>query len=223
MGKSISAFVIVLQRIGRWPVSRIQIPVGNLSGTNVDWGHNVFYLRDELKRRGWDSVGASLWTRYDLKLTGIQAEITKIPKWNSESLLEKPEDRGKVLLPGRYAVSVCIVQGTMGVPSGTKKGEPIDNGYTYFQEFKPVGHIGYSIWLYDLSEEDLLASKSWGELYRQHIELQQNKIRRKTNDIIEERGKRYCWQEMSIIYLSAFDLSANGLNPRWFDIELSIG
>jgi len=28
---------------------------------------------------------------------------------------------------------------------------------------------------------------------------------------------------MSIIYLSAFDLSANGLNPRWFDIELSIG
>lgn len=144
-----------------------------LSGTNVDWGHNVFYLRDELKRRGWDSVGASLWTRYDLKLMGIQAEITKIPKWSSESLLEKPEDRGKVLLPGRYAVSVCIVQGTMGVPSGTKKGEPIDNGYTYFQEFKPVGHIGYSIWLYDLSEENLLASKSWGEIYRQHIELQQ--------------------------------------------------
>jgi hypothetical protein len=144
-----------------------------LSGTNVDWGHNVFYLRDELKRRGWDSVGASLWTRYDLKLTGIQAEITKIPKWSSESLLEKPEDRGKVLLPGRYAVSVCIVQGTMGVPGGTKKGEPIDNGYTYFQEFKPVGHIGYSIWLYELSEEDILASKSWGEIYRQHIELQQ--------------------------------------------------
>ena len=45
----------------------------------------------------------------------------------------------------------------------------IDNGYTYFQEFKPVGHVGYSIWLYELSEEDILGSKSWAEVYRFYL------------------------------------------------------
>ena len=139
-----------------------------LSGTNIDWGHNVFLLRDELKRRGWDSFGASLWTRYDLKIAGIEAEITKIPKLHLANQVDVgPLTKDfKLLQPGRYAVSVCIVQGTMGVPANLEPGDVIDNGYTYFQEFQPVGHVGYSIWLYDLSEQDILRSKSWGRHYR---------------------------------------------------------
>lgn len=146
-----------------------------LSGTNVDWGHNIFYLRDELEQRGWDSVGASLWTRYDLAITGISAEITKIPKRRrtSSHLPTRNDLEENVLLPGRYVVSVCIVQGAMGVPTDIKYGDPIDNGYTYFQEFTPIGHIGYSIWLYDLSENDILASEAWGDVYRKHIAEQQ--------------------------------------------------
>jgi len=142
-----------------------------LSGTNIDWGHNVFYLRDELIRRGWDSVGMSLWTRYDLKLAGIEAEITKIPKrrYSDTDIDETLHYESKILKPGRYALSICNVQGTMGVSSNIKKGEPIDNGYMFFQEFQPVGHVGYSIWLYDLSEEDILRSKSWGEIYRRSL------------------------------------------------------
>jgi len=154
-----------------------------LSGTNIDWGHNVYYLRDELKRRGWDSVGMSLWTRCDLKLAGIEAQIKKIPKLKRVDVetLERIEDEAKVLQPGRYAVSVCIVQGTMGVSETAKKGGPIDNGMTYFQEFKPVGHVGYSIWLYELSEQDILESKSWGSVYRSYLDYKAGKVTELSN------------------------------------------
>lgn len=149
-----------------------------LSGTNIDWGHNVYYLRDEIKRRRWDSVGMSLWTRYDLKLAGIEAQITKIPKLKRVDVetLERIEDEAKVLQPGRYAVSVCIVQGTMGFSETAKKGVPIDNGMTYFQDFKPVGHVGYSIWLYELSEKDILESKAWGNVYRIYLDHKAGKV-----------------------------------------------
>ncbi len=110
----------------------------------------------------------SLWTRYDLKIAGVEAEIKKIPKLYLANRIEVgPLTKDfKLLLPGRYAVSVCIVQGTMGVFSNIEPGDPIDNGYTYFQEFEPVGHVGHSIWLYDLSEDDIRRSHSWGALYR---------------------------------------------------------
>ncbi len=139
-----------------------------LSGTNIDWGHNVFYLRDELQRRGWDSVGVSLWTRYDLKLAGIEAEIKKIPKLKlADRVVVGPmREDFKLLEPGRYAMSVCLVQGTMGVSNSIQQDDPIDNGFTYFQEFKPVGHVGHSIWLYELSDEDIRSSPSWGDVYR---------------------------------------------------------
>ena len=76
----------------------------------------------------------SLWTRYDLKLAGIEAQVKKIPwlKRVDVDTLEWMEDEAKVLQPGRYAVSVCIVQGTMGFSENAKKGGPIDNGMTYF-------------------------------------------------------------------------------------------
>lgn len=147
-----------------------------LSGTNIDWGHNVFFLRDELKRRGWESLGTSLWTRYDLKIAGIDAELTTIPilRKSAKDRDVRFDDVKSVLQPGRYAISVCIVQGTMGVPSGTKKGDDIDNGFMYFREFKPIGHVGYSIWLYELSEEDILRSKSWGAIYKSRISRDSN-------------------------------------------------
>jgi hypothetical protein len=139
-----------------------------LSGTNIDWGHDVYYLRNELKRRGWDSVGISLWTRYDLKLAGIETQIRKVPKFrpSKEGAVDHIVDESNVLQPGRYAISVCVVQGTMRLSGQIKSGEPIENGYSYFQEFKPVGRVGYSIWLYEISEEDILRSQSWGKLYR---------------------------------------------------------
>ena len=85
----------------------------------------MFYLREELKRRGWDSVVMSLWNRYDLKLAGIEAEITKIPKrkYSDTVIDETLLDESKILKPGRYALSICNVQGTMGVSSEIKKGE----------------------------------------------------------------------------------------------------
>jgi len=47
---------------------------------------------------------------------------------------------------------------------------------TYFQEFKPVGHVGYSIWLYELSEQDILESKTWGNVYRSHLDHRAEKV-----------------------------------------------
>ena len=48
---------------------------------------------------------------------------------------------------------------------------------TYFQEFKPVGHVGFSIWLYELSEEDILKSQSWGSVYRSYLDHKAGKVR----------------------------------------------
>lgn len=114
----------------------------------------------------------SLWTRYDLEQAGIQAEITKIPKRRrgDNKVIDGNEAIGSLLQPGRCALSICIVQGTMGAPNENKEGEPIDNGYKYFQEFEPVGRVGYSIWLYELSEEDILTSEAWGGIYRDYLE-----------------------------------------------------
>lgn len=139
-----------------------------LSGTNIDWGHDVFYLRDELKKRGWDSVGILLWARYDLRLAGIRAEIKSIPNSNhwQDDVNFTTEKCSDALSPGRYAVSVCVVQGTIPNPNDRRKEDPLESGYTYFQEFNPIGRVGYSIWLYDLSEEDILNSKTWGTIYR---------------------------------------------------------
>ena len=143
-----------------------------LSGTNIDWGHNVFYLREEVKRRNWTSFGSSLWVSYDLKLAGFKSEITKIPRLPKQG----PEAVGQlsptfpVLIPGRYAVSACIVQGTIAFPADPISDDPLYNGYTYFQEFVPIGYIGHSIWLYELSEDDILRSKSWGGAYRAYLQ-----------------------------------------------------
>ena len=69
-------------------------------------------------------VGMSLWTRYDLKLAGIEGPIKKIPKLKrgDEVTLERIEDESKVLQPSRYALSVCNEQGTLGVSEYAKKG-----------------------------------------------------------------------------------------------------
>lgn len=156
-----------------------------LSGTNIDWGHNVFYLREELTRRNWNSVGVSLWVSYNLKLAGFEGEITKIPRLlrqipTTTDLTNSNRDF-PVLKPGRYAVSVCIVQGTIAIPMERDIDDPIDNGYTYFQEFTQVGHVGHSIWLYDLSEEDILRSSSWVERYRNFLKSSQN-VSKPSND-----------------------------------------
>lgn len=165
-----------------------------LSGTNIDWGHNVFYLRDEIKRRNWTSVGVSLWVAYDLKLAGFEGEVTKIPRL--KSLIPRSVDRSSMnedyplLKPGRYAVSVCIVQGTIAIPMDRNRDDPIDNGYTYFQEFVPVGHVGHSIWLYDLSEADIVGSKSWGERYRAYLRNLQTSSDFSSDTIVVKNAKR---------------------------------
>jgi hypothetical protein len=146
-----------------------------LSGTNIDWGHNVFYLREEVKRRNWTSFASSLWVSYDLKLAGFEEKITKVPRLPKPipSSEEQSAPSFPVLIPGRYAVSACIVQGTIAFPAKPISDDPLYNGYTYFQEFVPIGHTGHSIWLYELSEDDILGSKSWGGAYREYLEHSQ--------------------------------------------------
>jgi hypothetical protein len=163
-----------------------------LSGTNIDWGQNVFYLREEIKHRKWTSVGVSLWVSYNLKLTEIEAEIKKIPR------LPKPvpavsgvhDQDLPLLMPGNYALSVCIVQGSIGIPLEPNVEDPTYNGYTYFQEFTPIGHVGHSIWLYELSEEDILRSKSWGELYRAYLKGEKRMSKPPKDSAPSSRGEK---------------------------------
>jgi hypothetical protein len=58
--------------------------------------------------------------------------------------------------PGRYAVSVRVLQGD-AIPmseTGSEWGLPSRLAYTYFQHFEPVDTIGDSIWVFDIPLEE---------------------------------------------------------------------
>ncbi|MCX7387645.1 MAG: DUF1559 domain-containing protein [Planctomycetota bacterium] len=83
-------------------------------------------------------------------LTRLPAPFVKgQPEIVSEDGLRGPQ-------PGWYAVSVCMLKGVhSSVPEGDGEWTPSTENFTYFlNNFEPVDMIGYSIYIYHITEED---------------------------------------------------------------------
>jgi len=135
----------------------------HLSNSNVDWGQDLFYLKEELEDRNWDKIGMVCWTTYDARHTGINFFLPPV----SPSVARNQGDN-VCLQPGKYAISSVHLHGYPRLASdgrgGWGAGQP--HAFSYFQEFTPVGRVGYSMLLFDLDENDIIQSAVWGDIYK---------------------------------------------------------
>ncbi len=100
----------------------------HLLDSNIDWGQDLFYLEKWCKvHPEVTEIKCAVWGSYPLDQTSIPD--TGMPPAN------KPQ-------PGWYALSVNYLYDR-------------EKQYRYFWEFEPVDIIGYSIYVYHLTEEDI--------------------------------------------------------------------
>jgi hypothetical protein len=88
-------------------------------------------------------------------VAGIEFTLPPLGKANFQEPGEAPaQEIGPH--PGWYAISVGLLRGCeFGVPDGKGGycGAPL-NAFSYFQRFKPVTHIGWSIYVYQIEENE---------------------------------------------------------------------
>jgi hypothetical protein len=100
----------------------------HLLNSNIDWGQDLFYLE-----RWYEShpevteIKVAYWGGYPL-------ELTKLP--SKEMLLANNPQ------PGWYALSVNYIYDK-------------EKQYRYFLNFEPVAMVGYSIYIYHLTPDDI--------------------------------------------------------------------
>lgn len=110
----------------------------HLLESNIDWGQDLLRLK-----RWAESQQAPLHLAYfnfvDPNILGIQYQLPPA----------EPH-------PGCFAVSVNLVRGgALHVPDGHGQLRSIPYGtYVYFQQYRPVGKAGYSLFLYQVSIDD---------------------------------------------------------------------
>lgn len=127
----------------------------HLINSNIDWGQDLFFLKDKMKERGWDRVGMVYWGRYDARLSGVDFDLP--PHLSLTDLSGQGNQAAVAPSPGIYAISINQLRGYRFVaPDGTgglQQGLP--DGYQYFQRWKPIGTAGYSMRLFEISEDDI--------------------------------------------------------------------
>lgn len=135
----------------------------HLLNSNVDWGQSLYFLRDEAKRRGWSRIGLALRSPpIGAENIGLDFFAPPLPP-----TMQPADEPLKILQPGPYAICVNVLHGYHeSIPNGQGgyQGVP-DNALRYFLEFEPVGHVGGSFLLYDLSAEDIRNSPTWHDAW----------------------------------------------------------
>ncbi len=129
----------------------------HLSNSNVDWGQDLYFLKREMARRGWTKIGLATTASYDASILGIDffAPPGPTPVLDSANGMQaSPIDQ---LQPGVYAISGCLLHGYPdSIPDGSGGLMFCDqDALTYFQGFEPIGMVGYSMLLYEISDEDI--------------------------------------------------------------------
>ena len=113
----------------------------HLLDSNLDWGQDLGGLKEYLDRQGIREIGLAYFGTVPPKALGISYHIPPSP----------------IPRPGRYAVSVNFEQGRPHwVRTPQNEIRPVDIGqFAYFRFFQPVAHIGYSIDVFELTQEDV--------------------------------------------------------------------
>ena len=137
---------------GVWSTIKYMLTAGPRNGprhlldSNIDWGQDLFYLKDWLDRHPDAKLdGLAYWGSYPATLAGVPA--TPYPP-------SGPEEKGAVNSaetgldteqfgpkPGWYALSVNYIYGR-------------DRQYRYFLHFQPTAMAGYSIYIYHITTDE---------------------------------------------------------------------
>lgn len=113
----------------------------HLLGSNVDWGQDLWYLRDWTEEH---PEARPFFLAYcgGFEPKDVGVDFPPVPRL----LGPKKENRNQdVLVPGWYAASVNYVYG-YEVPEGA---------YAWLRTLKPVALAGYSIYIYRVTADDL--------------------------------------------------------------------
>jgi hypothetical protein len=128
----------------------------HLVDSNIDWGQDLFFLRDWVKKNpDARPLGLAFFGDYDPRVAGV--EFTLPPRGETspeESIGPHSQEIGP--RPGWYAVSVMMLRGgSYPIPDGKGGAHwfPLES-FSYFQRFKPIAHCGWSIYIYCITPED---------------------------------------------------------------------
>lgn len=128
-----------------------------LVDSNIDWGQDLLYLKEWLQKHPEARpLGLAYFGQVNPQIVGIEFSLPPAGPSTTQDQ-QTANDLAVGPLPGWYAISVSTLRGlqfSLYAGDGTRKhiGEP---GFTYFQEFEPVGRAGYSIYIYHLTVEDV--------------------------------------------------------------------
>jgi hypothetical protein len=114
----------------------------HLLDSNLDWGQDLDRLKLFLDESPIEEIGLAYFGMIPPGELGIDFHLP--PSWEPR--------------PGWYAVSVNFVHGRPHMVRDVRGGSrPVDlDEYGYFRLFEPVKRIGYSIYVYRLTEWDML-------------------------------------------------------------------
>ncbi|MBI2400754.1 MAG: glycosyltransferase family 39 protein [Deltaproteobacteria bacterium] len=107
-----------------------------LVDSNLDWGQDLPGLKEFMDSSGIERIKLAYFGFSDPKYYGIDYEY--LPGYYIPEPINMKED---IELKGWFAISATMLQGVY---------LPERDFYKPFREMKPVGHIGYSIFIYKL-------------------------------------------------------------------------
>lgn len=128
----------------------------HLINSNLDWGQDLHDLKSWLDNRpDAQPFYLAYYGLFDPHLAGIDFQLP--PSWPTEA---DSSEKGIVcpILPGWYAISVNHIYGLDTLPPFNEQGvkeyvEP--TAYRYFLDLNPVARAGYSIHIYQITQQDI--------------------------------------------------------------------
>jgi len=126
-----------------------------LVNSNIDWGQDILMLKWwQDKHPEAAPLNAAMFTGFDPKDIGLKFKLPAPFVKGQPEVVTKDGLRGPQ--PGWYAVSVCMLKGLyFSVPEGDGEWSSSTENFTYFlNNFTPVEMIGYSIYIYHITEEE---------------------------------------------------------------------
>ena len=126
-----------------------------LVNSNIDWGQDILMLKWwQDKHPEATLLNAAMFTMFDPADIGLKYQSPAPFLKGHPEVISKDGFRGPQ--QGWYAVSVCMLKGLhFDVPDGDGTWTSSTENFTYFLDnFEPVDMIGYSIYIYHITEED---------------------------------------------------------------------
>ena len=126
----------------------------HLINSNIDWGQDLFFLREWLAERGIQHIYLVFWSQYDPRHAGIDFELPPM-RGRPEFAPIAAEGVRAGLKPGVYAISVNHLRGyPFGAPDG-RGGRAFvsEHSFDYFLQLEPIATAGYSLYLYVIPDQ----------------------------------------------------------------------